>query len=91
MVGDGAVGKTCMVTSYIDDKFPTDYVPTVFDAYKGNLTVEGSVRKLILWDTAGQEDLRDIRNLAYPNTSVFLICFSLCDPISFSNVTSHWV
>lgn len=43
-----------------------------------------------LWDTAGQEDYDRLRPLSYPQTDVFLICYSIISPTSFQNVASKW-
>ncbi|KAF6132572.1 ras-like protein family member J [Phyllostomus discolor] len=56
VVGDGAVGKTCLLMSYANDAFPEEYVPTVFDHYAVTVTVGGKQHLLGLYDTAGQEE-----------------------------------
>jgi len=90
VVGDGAVGKTCLLISYAKNKFPEEYVPTVFDNYVVSLSAGDQTIELGLWDTAGQEEYDRLRPLSYANANVFLICFSVVNPTSYENVNAKW-
>jgi small GTP-binding protein len=91
VVGDGAVGKTCLLLSYSTNAFSGEYIPTVFDNYSANIMIEDQQINLQLWDTAGQEDYKKIRLLSYPQTDIFVICFSLVSQASLENVQNMWI
>ncbi|ELW66467.1 Cell division control protein 42 like protein [Tupaia chinensis] len=53
--------------------------------------IGGEPYTLGLFDTAGQEDYDRLRLLSYPQTDVFLVCFSVVSLSSLENVKEKWV
>lgn len=90
-VGDGAVGKTCMLLVFKGDKFPEDYEPTIFENHHEMRTFQKKTYCLHLWDTAGQEEYDRLRPMSYANCDVVLICFALNNPETLKNVTDKWM
>ncbi|KAK3390590.1 P-loop containing nucleoside triphosphate hydrolase protein [Podospora didyma] len=89
IIGDGACGKTSLLSVFTLGHFPT--IPTVFENYVTDCRVDGKSVQLALWDTAGQEDYERLRPLAYSKAHVILIGFSVDTPDSLDNVRHKWV
>ena len=88
IIGDGAVGKTCLLHRFVNNSFCKDYCPTVFDNLGAEVNVKGKKVDLGLWDTAGQEEFDNLRHLSYPETDVFLVAFSIGNKASFAHAKS---
>ncbi|KAM0325764.1 hypothetical protein ACHAQA_007064 [Verticillium albo-atrum] len=91
IIGDGACGKTSLLSVFTLGYFPTHYIPTVFENYVTDCRVDGKSVQLALWDTAGQEDYERLRPLAYSKAHVILIGFSVDTPDSLDNVKHKWI
>ena len=88
VLGARSVGKTCLLIRYCCNEFPTEYTPSVFDNYSQQIIVKERPICLAYWEAygQGQEDFERLRPLTYPQTDVFLFCFSLIDPDSYENI-----
>ena len=88
------MGKTCLLISYTTGRLiRSDWISSSWMTdvnYSANVMVDGKPFNLDLWDTAGQEDYDRLRPLSYPQTDVFLICYSVVNPSSFENVRIKW-
>jgi small GTP-binding protein len=54
VLGDSAVGKTSLITSFVDKTFEEDYKPTLgANIIRKDYNVDNDMVRLILWDLAG--------------------------------------
>jgi cell division control protein 42 len=90
VVGDRAVGKTCLLLSYTTNKFPSECIPVVFDGPPVTIMIREEPYTLGLIDSLGQDDYDRLRPLSYLRTDVFLVCFSIASLASFENVKNKW-
>jgi len=91
IVGDGAVGKTCLLQTFATGIFPAEYTPTVFENQIVEREYEGEQILVQLWDTAGQEDYDRLRPLSYPGSDVVLICYSTVNEGSYEAIEEKWL
>lgn len=86
VVGDGVVGKICLLIFYIINKFFLEYVSIVFDNYVVTVMIGGEFYTLGLFDIVGQEDYDRLRFFSYLQIDVFLVCFFVVSLVFFENV-----
>ena len=91
VVGDFGVGKTSLCIRYCSKEFPNEYCPTVFDSHIIDKDVDGVPAKIGFWDNDGGEDYHRLRPLSYPQTDVFMLCFSFDLKTSLTNIVSYWL
>ena len=91
VLGDPFVGKTAFIQTMNTGVYPHDYIPTIYDSYLPQFKVDNETIDVAFWDTAGQSDYANLRTLSFPQTDVFMLCFSLINRKSFENIKSIWL
>ena len=85
LVGDSGVGKTTLLFAMDRNKFVSDVYPINHEIQVR--TPDGKPYNYQLWDTESQEKYDRLLALTYPNTAVFLVCFSTVVPNSLEKVS----
>lgn len=88
LIGDSTVGKTCILTRFVDGWFKAESDPTIGVEFgskvlkcKSGLTV-----RLQVWDTAGQESFRSITRSYYRGAIGALLVYDITNSSSFENL-----
>ena len=79
-MGNGAVGKSSMIQRYCRGTFTKSYKKTIgVDFLEKQLRVHGEDVRLMLWDTAGQEEFDAITKAYYRGAQACVVAFSTTD------------
>lgn len=88
VVGNGAVGKSSMIQRYCKGIFTKDYKKTIgVDFLERQIIVNDEDVRLMLWDTAGQEEFDAITKAYYRGAQACVLVFSTTDRDSFEAIS----
>ena len=96
LIGDSAVGKTCIFKKITTGVFNEKSISTIgMDRRTLNFTIKDSEGRDLdvevqLWDTAGQERFRTITNNYYKSSQGLLLIYDITKKDTFNNV-ENWI
>ena len=93
LLGESGVGKTCIISRYINQVFEGNTISTNgasyaaktlhFDDYDKSLKVE-------IWDTAGQEQYRSLTKIFYKDATAAILVYDITRKKSFDEIKNYW-
>merc|ERR1719384_609551 len=89
IVGDMAVGKSCLLLQFTDKRFRAESNPTIgVDFGARSITIDRKQIKLQIWDTAGQEAFRSITRSYYRGAAGALLVYDITRRDTFNHLTT---
>lgn len=91
IIGESAVGKSCLLMRFAEDKFTDSFLTTIGIDFKvRHVEINDTKVKLQIWDTAGQEKFRTITKAYYRGAHGILLVFDVTVRESFDQ-TRMWM
>jgi len=91
IVGDTAVGKSCLLLQFTDKRFQPVHDLTIGVEFGSRtINIDGKQVKLQIWDTAGQEKFRSITRSYYRGTSGALLVYDITRRETFDHLV-EWL
>mmetsp|Transcript_11529 Transcript_11529/g.13221 ORF Transcript_11529/g.13221 Transcript_11529/m.13221 type:complete len:218 (-) Transcript_11529:1491-2144(-) len=91
LLGDTAVGKSCLVVRFVRDEFFEYQEPTIGAAFlTQTVTLDSTTVKFEIWDTAGQERYRSLAPMYYRGAAAAIVVFDITSKDSYTGAQG-WV
>nr|QBH73296.1 putative ras-related protein Rab-2A [Franklinothrips vespiformis] len=89
IIGDTAVGKSCLLLQFTDKRFQPVHDLTIGVEFGARMiTIDGKQIKLQIWDTAGQEAFRSITRSYYRGAAGALLVYDITRRETFNHLTT---
>eukprot|EP00035_Acanthoeca_spectabilis_P023036 m.447271 g.447271 ORF g.447271 m.447271 type:complete len:213 (-) comp19497_c0_seq1:182-820(-) len=87
LLGDSSVGKTSMMSNYVNKRFSNQYKATIgADFLTKKIAIDGTVATMQIWDTAGQERFRALGVTFFRGADCCVLVFDVTSTQSFQNL-----
>ena len=91
IIGDPAVGKSNLLMKFAHNKFIDEYQTTIGVEFGAkNITINGQIYRIQIWDTAGQENFLSITRAYFKNCVCAMVVYDITCKKSFENV-QNWL
>ena len=92
LVGESGVGKTSIITKFIDETFQEDQQSTTGGTFstKSVICDGGKILKFEIWDTAGQERYRALTKMFYKDANAAIMVYDITRKDSFEELKNYW-
>lgn len=90
-MGPGAVGKSCLVKRYCEERFISKYIATIGVDYGVKpVEIDGVSVRVNFWDLSGHQEFFEIRNEFYKDAQGILLVYDVCSRESFEEL-DNWI
>ena len=92
LVGESGVGKTSIITQFIDQTFQDDQQSTTGGTFSTKTVIcdNSKVLKFEIWDTAGQERYRALTKMFYKDANAAILVYDITRKDSFEELQNYW-
>ena len=92
LVGESGVGKTSIITQFIDQTFQEDQQSTTGGTFstKSVICDNTKILKFEIWDTAGQERYRALTKMFYKDANAAVLVYDITRKDSFEELQNYW-
>ncbi len=92
ILGDAAVGKTSLISQFVEGSFQEDYKPTLgANIVRKDVNLDNARVRLIMWDLAGQEKYQVVRSMYFQGCQGALLVYDVTRYNTLDNINTKWL